>query len=113
MIPLTKLLSFNNQTIATYSIVAYDPKHQEWGVAVQSKFFAVGSIVPWAAANAGAITTQSIGNPNFGIEGLKMLRSGLTASEVLEALLKEDNKKEERQIGIVDSYGNTSTYTGN
>ena len=96
----------------TFSIVAYDPKNKEWGVAVQSKFVAVGSIVPFAKANVGAIATQALANTSYGPKGLQLLKSGLKANEVLEQLLKDDDLMEERQVGIVDTMGNVASFTG-
>ena len=96
----------------TFSIVAYDPKNKEWGVAVQSKFVAVGSIVPFAKANVGAIATQALANTSYGPKGLQLLQSGLTASEVLEQVLKGDDLMEERQVGIVDMKGKVASFTG-
>ena len=96
----------------TFSIVAYDPKNKEWGVAVQSKFVAVGSIVPFAKANIGAIATQALANTSYGPKGLQLLQSGLTASEVLEQVLKGDDLMEERQVGIVDMKGKVASFTG-
>jgi len=96
----------------TFSIVAYDPVAQEWGVATQSKFLAVGAVVPWAAANAGAIATQSYANTSFGPRGLEMLAQGLSAAETLDRLLVADEGREQRQVGIVDREGRAVTYTG-
>lgn len=96
----------------TFSIVAYEPKNKEWGVAVQSKFVAVGAIVPFAKANVGGIATQAYANTSYGPEGLKLLEKGLTAEETIKELIKDDKQREERQIGIVDSYGNTAAFTG-
>ena len=96
----------------TFSIVAYDPKNREWGVAVQSKFVAVGSIVPFAKANVGAIATQALANTSYGPKGLQLLQSGLTASEVLEQVLTGDDLMEERQVGIVDMKGKVASFTG-
>ena len=90
----------------TFSIVAYDPEKKEWGVAVQSKFVAVGSIVPWGKANVGVIATQAWVNTSYGPKGLALLEQGLTAEEVLKLLTSQDEKREHRQIGIVDSFGN-------
>jgi uncharacterized Ntn-hydrolase superfamily protein len=97
---------------STYSIVAYDPDAQEWGVATQSKFLAVGSAVPWAQAGAGAVATQSYANTSFGPKGLAMMASGLSAQETLERLLAEDEGREHRQVGLVDAQGNVATFTG-
>lgn len=96
----------------TFSIVAYDPKNNEWGVAVQSKFVAVGSIVPYAKAKVGAIATQAYANTSYGPNGLALLEKGLSAEETIQRLIKDDEKKEERQVGIVDSFGNTASFTG-
>ncbi|MFW9851895.1 MAG: DUF1028 domain-containing protein [Candidatus Thorarchaeota archaeon] len=96
----------------TFSIVAYDPEKKEWGVAVQSKFVAVGCIVPWARANAGAIATQAWANTSYGPKGLALLEQGLTAEETIHILTKQDEKREHRQIGVVDSYGNSASFTG-
>jgi uncharacterized Ntn-hydrolase superfamily protein len=97
---------------STYSIVAFDSKLNAWGVAVASKFPAVGSIVPWAQAKAGAIATQAYANPSFGSKGLQMLASGFSAEETLSKLLGIDKGRETRQIGIVDSSGSSATFTG-
>ena len=96
----------------TFSIVAYDPKNREWGVAVQSKFIAVGAIVPFAKANVGAIATQAYANTSYGTKGLVLLEQGYTAHEVIEILTKYDDKREHRQIGIVDKYGQAASFTG-
>jgi uncharacterized Ntn-hydrolase superfamily protein len=96
----------------TFSIVAYDPENKEWGVAVQSKFVAVGSIVPFAKANVGAIASQAWCNTSYGPNGLALLKQGLTAEETLNLLTKHDANREHRQVGIVDSYGNVASFTG-
>jgi uncharacterized Ntn-hydrolase superfamily protein len=96
----------------TFSIVAYDPERKEWGVAVQSKFIAVGSIVPWAKSGVGAIATQAWANTSYGPKGLALLEQGLTAEDVISSLTKQDEKREDRQVGIVDSYGNAASFTG-
>jgi uncharacterized Ntn-hydrolase superfamily protein len=96
----------------TFSIVAYDPVVNEWGVATQSKFLAVGAVVPWAAANAGAIATQSYANTSFGPRGLEMLAQGLSAAETLDRLLTADEGRDQRQVGIIDREGRAVTYTG-
>ncbi|HYE82494.1 MAG TPA: DUF1028 domain-containing protein [Clostridia bacterium] len=98
--------------ISTFSIVARDPQTGELGVAVQSKFLAVGSAVCWAKSGAGAIATQALANLDFGDLGLKLLEKGYSAGKVLEALLALDDSKEERQIGIVDAMGNSAAFTG-
>lgn len=96
----------------TFSIVACDLEEQSWGVAVASKFPAVGAVVPWAQAGAGAVATQSFANTSFGPRGLALLKKGLSAQEVLERLLKDDPDKELRQVGIVDTGGGSATFTG-
>ncbi len=96
----------------TFSIVARDPASGEMGVAVQSHWFSVGSIVPWAAAGVGAIATQSMVNPSYGSLGLELLRGGLTAQETLTALLTTDTGRDLRQVAIVDSAGRVAAHTG-
>jgi uncharacterized Ntn-hydrolase superfamily protein len=97
---------------STYSIVASDPEHSELGVAVQSKFLAVGSLVPWAEAEVGAVATQAWMNPAFGPDGLALLRDGLDAEAALERLVASDPGRERRQVGIVGANGNAAAYTG-
>jgi uncharacterized Ntn-hydrolase superfamily protein len=98
--------------IATYSIVACDLEEGHWGVAVQSKFLAVGSVVPWAEPEVGAIATQAYANPSYGPNGLALLREGLSASEVVERLTSEDEGRDERQLGVVDGHGGSASWTG-
>ncbi len=98
--------------IATFSIVGYDPDNMDLGIAVQSKFFAVGSVVPWAEAGVGAIATQSWANTTYGPEGLKLLKIGLTAQQTLDHLIKDDPGRESRQVGIVDANGSIANHTG-
>lgn len=95
----------------TFSIVAYDADIEAWGVAVASKFLAVGAIVPWARAKRGAIATQARANVRYGIDGLELLKEK-SAKEVIEIITAMDPLKEERQVGIVDSKGNAYAYTG-
>ncbi len=97
---------------STFSIVAYDASAQEWGVATQSKFLAVGAVVPWAQAGAGAVATQSFANTSFGPNGLALMASGLSAQEALNKLLAEDEGREHRQVGVVDARGQAATFTG-
>ncbi len=99
-------------TVGTYSIVARDPVTGDLGIAVQSRYLAVGSVVPWAKAGTGAIATQAQANTTFGPEGLRMLAFGWTAQEVLDSLLVMDPEREYRQVGIVDPTGNAIAYTG-
>jgi uncharacterized Ntn-hydrolase superfamily protein len=98
--------------VATYSIVACDLEAKQWGVAVQSKFLAVGSVVPWAEPGVGAIATQAYANPRYGPDGLALLREGLPASEVVEQLVAEDDGRDERQLGVVDGEGGSASWTG-
>ncbi len=100
--------------VATFSIVAYDPAAGEWGVAVASRYFSVGSVVPWAEAGVGAVATQANVNVGYGPHGLELLRRGWTAKQVLDRLLKDDKfeGKDGRQVAIVDSKGNVAAYTG-
>jgi uncharacterized Ntn-hydrolase superfamily protein len=98
--------------VATFSIVACDLDAGEWGVAVQSKFLAVGSVVPWAEPHVGAVATQSYANPRYGPDGLALLREGLAADEVIERLTAADDGREHRQLGVVDGQGRAATYTG-
>src|SRR5437667_413141 len=94
----------DRKAVATYSLVACDLAASQWGVAVQSKFLAVGSVVPWAEPHVGAIATQSYANPRYGPEGLALLRDGRTAPEVVDALTSADKAHAERQVGVVDGH---------
>ena len=96
----------------TYSIVALDPATGDLGVAVQSKFLAVGAVVPWAQAGVGAIATQSFANVTYGPGGLARMASGMTAGQVLERLVNADPLRSQRQAGIVDAHGGSATHTG-
>ena len=98
--------------VATYSIVACDLDAGQWGVGVQSKFLAVGAVVPWAEPHIGAIATQSYANPRYGPAGLAHLRGGKTAEEAAAALVEADEGREQRQLGIVDGRGRPATFTG-
>jgi uncharacterized Ntn-hydrolase superfamily protein len=95
----------------TYSIAAWDGDRR-WGVATQSKFLAVGSVVPWAAAEVGAVATQAFANPRYGPEGLELLREGLSAEEVVERLTDADDGRAARQLGVVDAKGGSASFTG-
>ncbi|MFH1524115.1 MAG: DUF1028 domain-containing protein [Chloroflexota bacterium] len=97
---------------STFSIVACDLDQQSWGVAVASKFPAVGSVVPWAQAGAGAVATQSFSNTSFGPRGLELLSTGISAEDTLSRLLTDDPEREHRQVGIVDARGGSATFTG-
>lgn len=96
----------------TYSIVARDEETGELGVAVQSHWFSVGSIVSWAEAGVGAIATQSFVNVSFGPEGLRLLKEGKNAQEVLNELISKDEGRDFRQLAIIDVNGNVAAYTG-
>lgn len=98
--------------VATYSICACDLEAQQWGVAVQSKFLAVGCIVPWAEPLSGAIATQSYANPRYGPDGLALLREGLPAETVVQRLTAADDDRAQRQLGVVDAHGSSAAYTG-
>jgi len=100
------------KTINTFSIAAYDPDTNAWGVAVASKFLACGGVVSWAKAGAGAIATQSMANLDYGQLGLKLLAKGYSAEKALTALLSLDKDTEHRQIGIVDASGGSAAFTG-
>ena len=103
---------YSDKFAHTYSIVARDSVTGEMGVAVQSHWFSVGSLVTWAEAGVGAIATQSFVNPAFGPDGLKLLKQGKTAQEVLKILIDADKGSDVRQLAIIDSDGNVAAYTG-
>lgn len=107
-------ITWGQETVATFSIVGYDPVVQEWGVAVASRYFSVGAVVPWAEAGVGAIATQANVNVGYGPRGLELLRQGLSAKQVLEKLQAEDtfDGKDGRQITIIDRKGGIAHYTG-
>src|SRR6516164_3579340 len=98
--------------VATYSIAACDLDARQWGVATQSKFLAVGSIVPWAEAGVGAIATQAYANPRYGPDGLALLSEGVPADEVVQRLTDADSGRDHRQLGVVDAHGRAATFTG-
>lgn len=98
--------------LSTFSIVAYDAAVDAWGIAVASKFPAVGAVVPWAQAGAGAVATQSYANTTFGPQGLELMSKGRSAQEALDELLANDEERELRQVGIVDAQGRSATFTG-
>lgn len=106
----SQLLS--RRPIATFSIVAYDPQRQEWGVAVQSKFPAVGAVVPWARAGIGAVATQAHANLTYGPHGLELMASGLSAADAISTLTTADDGRSLRQVGLVDAQGRAAAYTG-
>jgi uncharacterized Ntn-hydrolase superfamily protein len=97
---------------STFSIVACDLKSQAWGIAVASKFPAIGAVVPWAKARTGAVATQSLANTTFGPRGLELMASGLSAEETLSKLIAHDREREDRQVGLVDKKGRAASFTG-
>ena len=98
--------------VATYSIAACDLDAGQWGVATESKFLAVGSVVPWARPGIGAVATQAYANPRYGPDGLALLAEGLSAAEVVARLTGADDGRDHRQLGVVDAEGGSATYTG-
>ena len=100
------------QNIGTFSIAAYDPATGELGVAVASRFFAVGTVVPWAKAGVGAVATQAFANTSFGPRGLKLLAQGMSPEAALKKLLESDDHPERRQVGMVAAGGQSVTYSG-
>jgi uncharacterized Ntn-hydrolase superfamily protein len=103
----------SKRPVNTYSIVAYDPDTGQLGVAVQSHWFAVGQLVPWAKAGVGAVATQSFVKVEYGPEGLKLMDDGLPADKALAKLLKKDEGEEVRQVAMIDTKGNIGIHTGN
>src|ERR1700687_5029161 len=105
---------FQPPTVSTFSIVAIDPANGDLGVAVASRYFSVGSVVPWALAGVGAAATQANVNVGYGPKGIDLLRQGLSAKQVLDRLLAEDTfeGKDGRQVSIIDAHGKIATYTG-
>jgi uncharacterized Ntn-hydrolase superfamily protein len=100
------------RVVATFSIVGFDPETGSLGVAVQSKFLAVGAIVPWARAGVGAVATQAMANFSYGPRGLELMGRGETARETVEALISSDDEREHRQVGVVDAAGRAASFTG-
>ncbi|HMC61600.1 MAG TPA: DUF1028 domain-containing protein [Candidatus Solibacter sp.] len=100
--------------VNTFSIVAYDPSNGDCGVTVASKYFSVGSVVPWAEAGTGCVATQANVNAGYGPRGLQLLRQGLTARQVIDKLLAEDtfDGKDGRQVAVIDGRGSIAAYTG-
>lgn len=104
---------FNDEPLAhTYSIVAYDPVTGDMGVAVQSHWFSVGTVVTWGEAGVGVIATQSLVNVSFGVRGLELLKKGLSPEEVVDSLIKSDEGRDLRQLAVLDSKGRVATHTG-
>src|SRR5579863_1292755 len=112
MLLLTFIISTIGRVLMTFSIVARDLQAGELGVAVQSKFLAVGAVVPWARAGVGAIATQAWANTSYGPRGLEFLAQGLSAKETLAQLTSADEGREHRQAGIIAIKGEPATYTG-
>jgi uncharacterized Ntn-hydrolase superfamily protein len=100
------------KTVATFSIVAFDPETDSLGVAVQSKFLAVGALVPYARAGVGAVAMQALANVAYGPRALELLAQGKTVGETIELLTQEDQQKAQRQVGIVDAWGHAAAFTG-
>ncbi|MFO0970602.1 MAG: DUF1028 domain-containing protein [Gemmataceae bacterium] len=98
--------------VNTFSIVAFDPDKKEWGVAVASKYLAVGAVVPYAEAGVGAIASQSAVNVTYGTRGLELLKKGKNAAQTLDILLNEDEGREVRQVAIIDAKGDVVPFTG-
>ena len=105
-------LDLTEMTYGTYSICACDLEAGQWGVATQSKFLAVGSVVPWAEPYVGAIATQAYANPRYGPDGLALMRDGVTAEEAVERLTAADEGRDHRQLGVVDASGGSASFTG-
>jgi uncharacterized Ntn-hydrolase superfamily protein len=102
----------DERVVATFSIVARDPATGELGVAVQSKFIAVGAVVPWAKAKVGAVATQSYANTTYGPKALALLEEGVPPADVLSKLTEADEGREHRQVGVVAADGKSATFTG-
>ena len=100
------------ELVSTFSIVASDPETGEVGVAVASRFFSVGSVVPWAKADVGAVATQSFANTSFGWRGIELMEKGVEPEEIVKILLRTDDNPNQRQFGIVSADGKSATYTG-
>jgi uncharacterized Ntn-hydrolase superfamily protein len=98
--------------LSTYSLVACDRDVREWGIAVQSKFLAVGAVVPWAEPEVGAVATQALANVAYGPRGIELLREGLSADDIVARLTEEDDGRADRQLGVVDRAGRAASYTG-
>lgn len=103
---------YSDKFAHTYSIVARDPVTGEMGVAVQSHWFSVGSIVSWGEAGVGVVATQSFVNPSFGVKGLELLRTGKSPQEAIDEMIASDDGRDYRQVAIVDSKGRSASYTG-
>lgn len=102
----------HDRKVHTFSIVARDPATGELGVAVESKYFGVGSVVPWAKAGVGAVATQSLAKLTYGSEGLRLMEAGKTPREALDLLTAADSDRDRRQVGMIDAKGRTAAFTG-
>jgi uncharacterized Ntn-hydrolase superfamily protein len=100
------------EPVATFSIVACDPEKKEWGVAVASKYLAVGAVVPWARAGVGAVATQSYPNMSYGPRGLELMAAGKSAADAIKEVTEPDPSRDLRQVGMVDAKGEPATFTG-
>ncbi len=97
---------------STFSIVAFDPRTKDLGVAVESRFVSVGAVVPWAQAGVGAVATQSFANTAYGPRGLALLRKGMHPRDAIKQLTAKDKMAAQRQVGIVDARGRSASFTG-
>jgi uncharacterized Ntn-hydrolase superfamily protein len=111
-IALSASLLSQERPVHTYSVVARDPDTGEIGVAVQSHWFSVGSVVPWAEAGVGAVATQSLVDPAYGPLGLELMRAGKTARQALDGVLASDPGREVRQVAMIDAKGSVAAFTG-
>jgi uncharacterized Ntn-hydrolase superfamily protein len=102
----------NDTRVATFSIVGFDPQTGDLGVAVQSKFLAVGAVVPFARAGVGAVATQSWANTSYGPRGLDLLAAGKSPDDAIAALTSADDRPQQRQVGVVDAQGRSASFTG-
>jgi uncharacterized Ntn-hydrolase superfamily protein len=102
----------HSDIVATYSIAAFDPTTGDLGVAVESKFFGVGTVVPFAKAGVGAVATQASANVSYGPRALKLLEEGKSVDEIVKLLPADDERREQRQFGVVDARGNAAAHTG-
>src|SRR5438309_7267184 len=112
LVCLTAAAAGPSRPVHTYSIVARDPGAGDLGIAVQSHWFSVGSIVPWAEAGVGAVATQSFVDPSYGKLGLEMMRSGRSAPDTLKGLVAADEGRDVRQVAMIDAEGRVSAHTG-
>lgn len=110
--PAPRPANASDSPVATFSIVGYDPETGDLGIAVESKFFGVGAVVPWARAGVGAVATQSYANTTYGPRGLELLAAGAGAQEAVDTLVGDDDGRAQRQLGIVDAAGRAASYTG-